>query len=60
MIVLKYLGEIVLESEDEAAISQKVQELVAGNPNRRAIREIIEGQDTVLVYHRAPESSQDS
>lgn len=55
MIVLMFNGQVILESEDEAEIAQKVRELEAGNPNRRAVREIIGGVDTVMFYHRAPE-----
>jgi hypothetical protein len=55
MAVILFNGVTILETDDEAVILEKIREFESNNPNRRAVRDIIDGVDTIQLYYRAPE-----
>lgn len=60
MIRVFFNNVVILETEDEGLVQDKIAEFEAKNPNRRAVRETIGGIDTVEFYYRASEQSTDS
>ena len=56
MIRVYFDGAIILETDDEAVLQAKIQEFEGKNPNRRAVRETVGGQEEVRFYFRAQES----